>query len=342
MTMRRCLAAVLPTFAILTLGGCGSSGTTKPAMDQQSADRSAIQQLIASSPDFAVSFDDEGGLDGSAAATAPSGALAAGTDSTAIVPTHWGRWRVPPGHPPTLSVTFLEPPDSAHALVKVNVKFDGWFFVDLTDDGVRNPGQKPLLDQKTRYALFKKIWFHPDSTSDDSVFGWRLAAISPIEFTMIDPARQTVAIHSVTLTGEQTHVTITDPATLLSLGPHAAGLLPLFREGETVKVEAAITNTDTGYAPPTFVFLHAPVDEHAFPRPRDWIRILMYDDGTHGDVTAGDGTYTTDWTVANFRRHHIAVDVLNSRCLQNETNDDYNSTTWAVPYAAYPGFLPTP
>jgi len=342
MTMRRCLAAALPMFAILALGGCGSSGTTKPVMNQQSADRAAIQQLIASAPEFAVSFDDQGELDGSATAAAPSGSRTMQTDSTAIVPTHWGRWRVPPGHPPTLSVTFLEPADSVHALVKVNVKFDGWFFVDLTDDGVRNPGKKPLLDQKTRYALFKKIWFHPDSTSDDSVLGWRLVAVSPIQFTMTDPARQTVSIQSVTLTGESAHVTITDPTQLLTLGLHGTGLLPLFREGETVKVEAAVTNTDTGYTPPTFVFLHAPVDEHAFPRPHDWIRILMYDDGTHGDVTAGDGVYTTDWTVASFQRHHIAVDVLNSRCLQNETNDDYNSTTWAVPYVAYPSFLPPP
>ena len=49
-----------------------------------------------------------------------------------------------------------------------------------------------------------------------------------------------------------------------------------------------------------------------------------------------------DWTVASFRRHHIAVDVLDSRCLQNETDDDYNSTTWAVPYVAYPSYLPPP
>ena len=228
MTMRRCLASVLPMLSILFLEGCGASGTVKPALTQQSANRSAIENLIAAAPEFAISFDDNGELNGdaSAAVAASSGAQTAQTDSTAIVAVHWGRWRVPPNHPPVRTVTFLTPPDSNHALVKVNVKFDGWFFVDLTDDGIRNPGKKPLQDQKTRYALFKKIWFHPDSTSNDSVFGWRLAAVSPVEFTMIDPARQTVAIHSVTLTGAQTHVTITDPTALLSLG-HSTGLLPL-------------------------------------------------------------------------------------------------------------------
>lgn len=340
MTLQRSLSAALPLLTILSLTGCGASGTVKPAATQASADKAAIESLVSTASEFALSFDDNGELlgDATTAAASTSGSQATQTDSTAIIPVHWGRWRVPPHHPPVRTITFLTPPDSNRALVKVNVKFDGWFFVDLTDDGLRNPGKKPLLDQKTRYALFKKIWFHADSTSDDSIFGWRLVAVSPIEFTMIDPARQTVAIHSVTLTGEHTHVTISDPATLLSLG-HTAGLLPIFRAGETVKVEAEVTNTDHGFDPPTFVYLHAPINEHAFPGPHDWIRIFMYDDGTHGDVTAGDGTYTAEWTVQNLRRHHIAVDVLNSRCLQNQTDDDYNSTTWAVPFISYPSFL---
>jgi hypothetical protein len=67
--------------------------------------------------------------------------------------------------------------------------------------------------------------------------------------------------------------------------------------------------------------------------------MLMYDDGTHGDATPGDGTFTATWTVRDRGRHHIAVDVLNSRCLQNETDDDYNSTTWGIPFVSYPSFL---
>src|SRR2546422_18153 len=265
MTLQRSLSAALPFLTILCLTGCGATGTVKPAATQANADKTAVESLIASAPEFAISF---------------------------------------------------------------------------ADDGVPNPGKKPLLDQKTRYALFKKIWFHADSTSDDSTFGWRLVGVSPVEFTMIDPARQTVAIHSVTLTGEHTHVTISDPATLLSLG-RTAGLLPIFRGGETVKVEAAVTNTDHGYAPPTFVYLHAPISDRHLSGPHDWIRIFIYDDGSHGDVAAGDGTFTAEWTVRNLGPHHIAVDVLNSRCLQNQTDDDYNSTTWAVPLASYPSWLPT-
>jgi hypothetical protein len=39
-------------------------------------------------------------------------------------------------------------------------------------------------------------------------------------------------------------------------------------------------------------------------------------------------------------RHHLVVDVINSRTLQNETDDDHNATAWGVPYGAYPAFLP--
>lgn len=338
MTQHRCLTAVLPLLSAICLSGCGSQGSTKPQEAQQSADRTAIDNMVATSPEFEVSFDDGGELLGDGMTPVAAGTQSAQTESTAVLPVHWGRWRVPPNHPPVRTITFLTPPDGDRALVKVNVKYDGWFFVDLTDDGMRNPGKKPLRDQRTRYALFKKIWFHADSTSTDSVFGWRLVAVSPAEFIMIDPARQTVNIHSVTLTGERTHVTITDPATLLSLG-HSTGLLPIFRAGENVKVEASITNADQGFVPATFVYLHAPISDRAFPGPLDWSRVLMHDDGTHGDATPGDGTFTATWTVRNLGRSHIAVDVLNSRCLQNETDDDYNSTTWGVPFASYPSFL---
>ena len=334
--------------ALPILGACGKDPATQPgatAAALRNADRAAIENLIQTSPDFDVAFADDGGeLLGEApsatastlgAETAPSGA----TDTTATPPIHWGRMRIPPGHPPRRTIEFLIPPGEGRALVKITVRYHGWFFVDRTDDGVRNPGKKPLLDQKTRYALFRKIWFHEESSPEDSVFGWRLVALSPSEFTMIDPARQTVAIGSVTLTGERTHVTITDPSALLSFG-RTDELLPLFRSGEEVKVEARVSNTDTGFDPATFVFLHVPIVDGAFLSPWQRARIRMRDDGMRGDAAAGDGIFTAMWSVSNTGRHHIGVDVLNSRTLQNETDDDYNSTTWGIPYRSYPAFLP--
>jgi hypothetical protein len=341
-------ATVLLAFALPLLAGCSANNPAKPdasAAATASADRAAIQALIESAPELDVMFTDDGGeILGDAPSAAPAGAAdglvpAVTADDTATLPIHWGRWRVLPHHPPVRTIEFMSPIESDRVLVKINVKFDGLFLVDRTDDGIRNPGRKPLRDQVTRYALFRKIWFHPNSTTSDSAFGWRLVAVSSSEFTMIDPSRQTVSISKVELTGATTHVTITDPSALLSLHP-AADPFPLFREGETVKVEAAVSNTDQSYAPPTFVFLHVPIGDRVFPGPRERRRLLMRDDGTHGDTVAGDGVYTAVWLVQDVGRHHLAVDVINSRTLQNETDDDYNSTAWGVPYGAYPSFLP--
>lgn len=341
-------AAISLAFALPLLAGCSANNLAKPdaaAATTASANRAAIQALIESAPELDVLFTDDGGeLLGEAPSATPAGsadglAPAVTADSAATLPVHWGRWRVLPHHPPVRTIEFMTPIESDRVLVKINVKFDGLLLVDRSDDGIRNPGRKPLRDQATRYALFRKIWFHPDRASIDSVFGWRLVAVSPSEFTMINPSRQTVSISKVELTGAATHVTITDPSALLSLHP-VADPFPLFREGETVKVEAAVSNTGQGYVPPTFVFLHVPIGYHVFPGPRERRRLLMRDDGTHGDAVAGDGVYTAVWLVQDVGRHHLAVDVIDSRTLQNETDDDYNSTTWGVPYGAYPSFLP--
>lgn len=341
---RHRMAAALVFAWGLWVTGCGGSNPSRPESQAGSADRAAIQKVIAITPELAVDFSDDAGELLATAEPATLTAQAPGTlvspADTGIVATsaiHWGRRRIPSDHPPERTIEYIQPPDSGRALVRITVKFDGWFFVDRTDDGLRNPGKKPLRDQVTRLALFRKVWFHADSTAD-SVYGWRLAALSPAQFTMTDPSRQTVTIHSVAVTGEHSKVTITDPAALLALRGERAPI-PVFRHGETVKVEATVTNTDKSYRPSEFVYLHVPVNERPFPGPFDRVRIRMRDDGMNGDASARDGVYTAEWTVQDVGRHHLAVDVLNSRTLQNENQDDYNSTTWGVPYDAYPSLL---
>ncbi len=352
MTRPRSTSYATAFLVIALTAGCGTENSvTKPSTTAgptgQQADRASIEALIASSPEFDITFtDDEGELLGSASVASPTtgGLAVAATDSGdvgATSPVHWGRLRRPLDHPPVRTVEFLTPPESLRALVRVNVKFDGWFFVDRTDDGIRNPGKKPLRDQLTRYALFKKIWFRPDSTGDDSLYGWRLIAISPTAFTMIDPAAQTVNITSVKFTGANSQITITDPSDLLSLRlRRPEDLLPLFQAGDEVKVEAAVTNTDTGFDPSTFVYLHVPISDAFCPGPRERIRIRMRDNGQNGDAVAGDGIYTVIWTVRDRGIHYATVDVINARTLQNETDDDYNSTEWGIPYVSFPRFLP--
>lgn len=350
MIRQRATTLVLSLLAVLAAGGCSTQNPARPPLDaaasQMAADQTAIQDLVATSPEFDVAFtDDEGELLGEATSATSTGSSTTGTqvaatDSTvgATSPVFWGRRRIPADQPPTRSVEFLAPPDSGRALVKVTVHFNGWFYVDRTDDGIRNPGRKPLRDMVTRYALFRKIWFHPDSTSADSLFGWRLLAISPSRFSMTDPTRQTVNITSVTLSDANHTLTITEPGVLLKLRPGADPAIPFFRSGQTVKVEARVTNTDAGFLPSEFVYLHVPTVARAFPGPRDRARIRMWDNGQNGDATAGDGVYTVIWTVRDWGVHHAAVDIINARTLQDETDDDYNSTAWGIPYVSYPSF----
>jgi hypothetical protein len=335
--------------ALSVLAGCGQNDPTSPKNagtdPATSADRSQIEALIESAPELDFTFtDDEGAAWGEAttATATTSSSLASPADSgvgDATRPVFWARIRRPADSPPVRTVEFLEPPADNKALVKINVKFDGLFLVDRTDDGIRNPGRKPLRDELTRYALFRKVWFHPMGVDTDSVFVWRLVAISPTEFRMTDPAKQTVGIESVRFTGPNTDLEITDPAVLLRLRGDA-NRLPVFHGGEEVKVEAKVTNTDTGFDPPTFVYLHVPTSSSICPGPLERRRIRLRDNGTNGDVTAGDGIFTAIWTVRDAGVHHAAIDVINSRTLQNETDDDYNSTTWGIPYVAIPSWMP--
>ena len=346
--MHRRRFAVAPlVLALSVLAGCGKDDPTSPGGAgtdaAANADRAEIEALVASAPEFDFTFtDDEGEVLGEAttafATTSTSRVSAADSGTSATRPVFWGRWRRPPDSPPVRTVEFLEPPAEGKALAKIHVKFDGLFLVDRSDDGIRNPGRKPLRDELTRYALFRKIWFHPEASESESVFCWRLVAISPTEFRMTDPAKQTVAIESVTFDGERSDFTITDPATLLRLR-REGDRFPIFVAGEDVKVEAKVTNTDTGFDPPTFVFLHVPISNAICPGPRERRRIRMFDNGMNGDAVAGDGTFTVIWNVRDVGLHHAAVDVINSRTLQNETEDDYNSTTWGIPYASIPAWL---
>lgn len=335
---RHLIAAVLVIGWGLWVAGCGQNPSGPHANGAE--DRAAIVRAVESAPELDVDFsDDAGELLGSAdpAASVASGPLLAPADTgvAADAPIRWGRRRIPSDRPSRRMIDFLIPPDSGRALVRVTVRFDGWLFVDRTDDALRNPGKKPIRDEATRVALVRKVWFHPDPSASDSVYGWRIVALSPVRFTMTDPARQTVEVHSITITTAGGRTTITDPSALLALHGGTPGIAAV-RRGETAKVEAAVTNIDRSYRPAEFVYLHVPINERPFPGPFDRARIRMRDDGAEGDAAAGDGIYTVLWKVQDVGRHHLAVDVLNARTLQTEAGDDYNSTTWGVPYASYP------
>ncbi len=152
--------------------------------------------------------------------------------------------------------------------------------------------------------------------------------ISPREMKLTDTSKQKVFIDRlrvIRVSSGETVFDINTPDQLL-----AREDLPVFSKGEKVKVMVTVRNIDPTYYPECYVYLHR------FIWALQIARLRMFDDGTRGDEVANDGVFTNTWTIWGPLRQHAAVDVLDSKCLQNETEDDYNSNAWGVPYIVAP------
>jgi len=179
----------------------------------------------------------------------------------------------------------------------------GEFLVDTTMDGQINPGSKPIHDVHEKYAEFVRVGERE----------WKLTRISCGEFHLYDSTKQTVFITSVHVydTDGDVDLMITDPTTLLDVETE----IPVFEAGELVYVEVTVENNSSyDWVPPHFVYLH-------FPGGRD----LFYN-------TGDDVHFQGSWVPYNPGVHHAGVDIINSNCLQNETEDDYDSGAWGLPY----------
>ncbi|MBI5206782.1 MAG: hypothetical protein HY934_03230 [Candidatus Firestonebacteria bacterium] len=92
--------------------------------------------------------------------------------------------------------------------------------------------------------------------------------------------------------------------------------IPAFHPGEQIRVEAEIENiSDSNYSPQNFVFLH-----HSIAK-----RDLMEE--------VSSRIYAKEYTIGEgLGLRFAAVDVLNSECLQDQSQDNYNSMAWGIPY----------
>jgi hypothetical protein len=194
------------------------------------------------------------------------------------------------------------------AQVEVTTNLAGVLRLDINGDGVF--GEKAIQSTAHRFAAFKKL--RPRH--------WRLIELSPLEFSLKDPSKQTIHIEEVTATVDgEVRWTANDPTTPFEF---PSGL-PIFAPGEEVIVTAKIKNQDFEETErPSVVYLH-----------HDGRREPMIDDGTHGDAIAGDGIFTKTKTVgASLGFHHAAVDALDAAVFADETTPNYNATAWAMPY----------
>jgi hypothetical protein len=204
------------------------------------------------------------------------------------------------------------------ATVEATTDLTGVLRLDINGDGAL--GEKAIQSTAHRFATFKKV--RPRH--------WRLIELSPLEFSLEDPSKQTIHIEEVTATvNGEVRWTANDPTTLFQF---PSGL-PIFAPREEVTVTAKIKNQDPeGTERESVVYLH-----------HDGRREPMFDDRTHGDAIAGDGIFTKTKTVgASLGFHQAAVDALDAEVFSDETTQNYNAAAWAMPYIitqAYTGTM---
>jgi len=282
---------------------------TAPLADQNQVFAAEQEQLGAMvETDFGTA-----GAAATAASPAPGGSgvladlTASGTDTA---PSFWGRLRVVPGGPRPVyhrDVTIRN--DSA--FVEHDVTFEGLFLADTSADGVFNPTTKPLADRMTQQAVLVR-----DAARR---YGWRVVALSPQDWTVVDPSRQTVAVTNVRVyRNGALLVEVTDPTAPLDV----TGRIPRLHLGDTVTVVAAVTNTTgSGFTPPSFVFLHV---RHADLSGTSWRRVPMAENG--------DGTYERSWVVRRTGIDRFVVDALDAATLLLGTADNYRANEVGIPY----------
>jgi hypothetical protein len=295
--------------ALVGLAAVACTEGTAPSSDQ-------AQVLAAESDQLGAMVDTDFGVAGAAttsASTDPaaSSPASAGTASGAdTAPTFWGRLRVVPGGPrPIYHRDVTIQGDTAR--VEHDITFNGIFLVDTSADGVFNPTSKPLADRMTQHAVLVRDTSRPH--------GWRVAELSPQNWTVVDPSRQTVGVTDVKVYRNDTLlVEVTDPSALFDV----VNRIPRFHLGDTVKVVAAVTNTTgSGFTPGSFVFLHV---RHANRLSTAWRRVPMVDNG--------DGTWQRTWIASQTGIDRFIVDALDSATLLLGTADNYRTNEVGIPY----------
>lgn len=106
------------------------------------------------------------------------------------------------------------------------------------------------------------------------------------------------------------------------LQPVARHQSPVLVPNTKLTFEAKVSNADSRYGNPQFVYMHA------FNR-----RLRMYDNGRQGDAVAGDGIYSRELETPNadaVTLRHLAFDAIASQTMANESEDNYQAMVWML------------
>lgn len=294
----------LAVVTAVALVGAACSDSSTGLNPDQSQVKAAYEELTG------YTDEDFGDIGAIGTSPAPPSFDNLGLQDPVDAPPFWGRIRVVHGGPrPVRTLTIVVQGDSAW--VTRGVSFQGIFLVDTSADGAFNPTSKPLADEVAQRAVFVRDGAAPR--------GWRLVALTALNWQPTAVDRRTVQVQSVALYRNDTlQLQIDNPDSLIAIDTR----VPKLHEGDSVRVVAHVANTTGGtFSPSTFVFLHV---RHADPAAIRWRRILMTDDG--------NGDFSLRWVVRHTGRDRFVVDALDAATLQLGTADNYRANEWGIPF----------
>lgn len=267
--------------------------------DPEPTDEDYIIALVGASP-----YTQDGSLNGQGGS---------GQDDVGL-PEAWWRELTGVGQP---TVLFENDPVTGVCTLTVQRPLIAELNIDVVWDGQLAPGTKDIEAVRTRRVVVVK-------TGDTSApyGGWAVSAVTPAEFTLSSGIEQEVFVQSMALYAEDSLVWECDSPDEFFQIP---GGLPSVEFGSLCRLEVTVLHSNPVETPPYFVYVHGPLPT--------WQRHLMYDNGTMGDLVADDGVYTYEWYAEDtIEPRVIAADVIDADTFADQTEQDYDSGAWSMPY----------
>ena len=291
--MKKLLGTVAAVLVLILAGGC----IQDPAGEL--SDSENIQNLLKSNGYVSMTPLDGQGESG-------------GGGKDYEFPEHW--WRDVTSEP-TMEFIMENDPEMGICTVTVLREIEADFNIDVTHDGIVNPGIKHISDIRTRRLIVER-------TGNDTAphGGWELTHITPAEFALHSGRTQEVFIQSIKIyEGDDLTWECDSQDTFYSIEDG----LPVLEPGTLVRLEVEVLHTNPQYTPAYYIYAHGPCPAW----PRHW----MNDDGLWGDRTAGDGIYSYEWYVEGSSEHwFIAADIIDADTMLDEEEDDYDSGAWGI------------
>lgn len=207
-------------------------------------------------------------------------------------------------------------PAAGVCTVTVIHNIDAQLVIDTVQDGVFEPGYKPISDIRFVRAALER-----DETAE-GYGGWDVVSVTPARH-MLASGEQEVFIASMKIwVGDELIWECADPGQFYDVRSE----LPCLREGDLARMEVTVNHMNPAYEPPFFVIAHGPLSGHP--------RHIMYDNGLYGDQAADDGVYTYEWYVEYTSEHRrIAADVIDADTFADQVEDDYDAGAWGIAFS---------